>query len=60
MHMKLVQLGPPAIETMMRRPHLLPLSLTDLLATLPMHWSEQISRAPAPNRQTDISPEQDS
>ena len=45
MHMKLVQLGPPAIETMMRRPHSLPLSLTDLLATIPMHWSEQISGA---------------
>jgi len=42
MHMKLVQLGPPAIETMMRRPSSLPLSLTDLLATIPMNWSEQI------------------
>jgi hypothetical protein len=46
MHMKLVQLGPPAIETMMRRPHSFPLSLTDLLATIPMNWSEQISSAP--------------
>ncbi len=43
MHMKLVQLGPPAIETMMRRPHSLPLSLTDLLAAIPMNWGEQIS-----------------
>ena len=42
MHMKLVQLGPPAIETMMRRPSSLPLSLTDLLATIPMNWSAQI------------------
>jgi site-specific DNA recombinase len=41
MHMKLVQLGPQAIETMMRRPHSLPLSLTDLLAAIPMSWSEQ-------------------
>jgi site-specific DNA recombinase len=47
MHMKLVQLGPPAIETMMRRPHSLPVSLTDLLATIPMNWAEQISGAPA-------------
>ncbi len=39
MHMKLVQLGPQAIETMMRRPHSLPLSLTDLLVALPMNWS---------------------
>ena len=43
MHMKLVQLGPQAIETMMRRPHSLPLSLTDLLVALPMNWSEQTS-----------------
>jgi site-specific DNA recombinase len=47
MHMKLVQLGPSAIETMMCRPHSLPLSLTDLLATIPMSWSEQITGAPA-------------
>ena len=45
MHMKLVQLGPPAIETMMRRSNSLPLSLTDLLATIPMNWTEQISGA---------------
>jgi hypothetical protein len=47
MHMKLVQLGPSAIETIMRRPHSLPLSLTDLLASIPMNWSEQITGAPA-------------
>ncbi len=41
MHMKLVQLGPQAIETMMPRPHSLPLSLTDLLVALPMNWSER-------------------
>ncbi len=45
MHMKLVQLGPPAIETMMRRPHSLPLSLTDLLAAIPMNWGEQIHQS---------------
>jgi DNA invertase Pin-like site-specific DNA recombinase len=47
MHMKLVQLGPAAIETVMRRPHSLPLLLTDLLAAIPMTWSEQIPGAPA-------------
>ncbi len=46
MHMKLVQLGPQAIETMMRRPHSLPLSLTDLLVAIPMNWGEQITSAP--------------
>lgn len=46
MHMKLVQLGPLVVETIMRRPHSLPLSLTDLLATIPMNWSEQVSGAP--------------
>ena len=46
MHMKLVQLGPQAIETMMHRPHSLPLSLTDLLAAVPLNWREQISGAP--------------
>ena len=43
MHMKLVQLGPQAIETMIRRPHSLPLSLTDLLVAIPMKWGEQLS-----------------
>jgi DNA invertase Pin-like site-specific DNA recombinase len=44
-HMRLVQLGPQAIETMLHRPHSLPLSLTDLLAAVPMNWSEQVSGA---------------
>ena len=37
------QLGPQAVETMLRQPHSLPLSLTDLLVAIPMNWSEQIS-----------------
>jgi hypothetical protein len=41
MQMKLVQLSPQAIENFMTRPESLPLSLDDLLATVPMDWRKQ-------------------
>jgi site-specific DNA recombinase len=41
MQMKLVQLSPQSIENIMTRPEALPLSLDDLLATIPMDWREQ-------------------
>jgi len=44
MQMKLVQLGPHAIETIIRRPHSLPLSLTDLVATIPMKERADLRR----------------
>jgi hypothetical protein len=39
--MKLVQLSPRAIECLLNQPESLPLSLDDLLAAIPMKWSEQ-------------------
>ncbi len=42
MHMKLVQLSPQIIETLMNRPESFPPSLDDLLATIPMNWNEQV------------------
>ena len=47
MHMKLVQLSPKAIESMMTRPESMPLSLDDLLTAIPMHWKEQTLGLPA-------------
>ena len=41
MQMKLVQLSPQSIENIMTRPESLPLSLDDLLATIPMNWRKQ-------------------
>ena len=41
MQMKLVQLSPQSIEKLMTRPESLPLSLNDLLATIPLDWREQ-------------------
>jgi site-specific DNA recombinase len=39
--MKLVQLSPRSIECLLNQPESLPLSLDDLLAAVPMKWSEQ-------------------
>jgi DNA invertase Pin-like site-specific DNA recombinase len=39
--MKLVQLSPRSIESLMTRPESLPLSLDDLLVSIPMDWREQ-------------------
>jgi hypothetical protein len=39
--MKLVQLSPQSIESLMKRPESLPLSLGDLLTAIPMNWREQ-------------------
>ncbi|MEP6756775.1 MAG: hypothetical protein ABJA67_14820, partial [Chthonomonadales bacterium] len=47
MHMKLVQLGPQSIESMITRRQSLPLSLNDLLTAIPMHWKEQTFAFPA-------------
>lgn len=41
MQMKLVQLSPQSIENLMTRPESLPLSLDDLLVSIPMDWREQ-------------------
>jgi hypothetical protein len=41
MHLKLVQLSPEWIEKMMTRPDVLPLSLDDLLFSIPMNWNKQ-------------------
>jgi len=38
---KLIALGPQSIERLMTRPESLPLSLDDLLASIPMNWREQ-------------------
>jgi len=38
---KLIPLGPQSIEGLMTRPESLPLSLNDLLASIPMNWREQ-------------------
>jgi DNA invertase Pin-like site-specific DNA recombinase len=45
--MKLVQLSPRSIEYLMTRPESLPLSLDNLLATIPMDWREQSLGLPA-------------
>jgi len=45
-HMKLMQLSPEWIETLMSCPDSLPLSLDDLLATIPMNWNQQVIGAP--------------
>jgi site-specific DNA recombinase len=47
LHMKLVQLSPQSIENLMTRPESLPLSLDDLLTTIPMNWREQTFGSPA-------------
>ena len=39
--MKLVQLSPQSIESLMNRTGSLPLSLGDLLRVIPMNWREQ-------------------
>jgi DNA invertase Pin-like site-specific DNA recombinase len=46
MQMKLVQLSPRSIETLMTRPESLPLSLDDLLTSIPMRWTEQSFGSP--------------
>ncbi len=38
---KLILLGPQSIECLMTRPESLPLSLNDLLTSIPMNWREQ-------------------
>jgi hypothetical protein len=45
--MKLVQLSPQSIESLMNRPESLPLSLDDLLTAIPMNWREQAFHLPA-------------
>ena len=45
--MKLVQLSPQSIENLMTRPESLPLSLDDLLVSIPMDWREQSFGRPA-------------
>jgi hypothetical protein len=47
MQMKLVQLSPLSIETLMTRPDTLPLSLDDLLVSIPMDWRKQLLGLPA-------------
>ncbi len=39
--MRLVQLSPLSIENLMTKPASMPLSLDDLLTTVPMNWREQ-------------------
>lgn len=50
--MKLVQLSPRSIESLMTRPESLPLSLGDLLASIPMDWREQSFGRPAKSAST--------
>ena len=45
--MKLVQVSPQSIESLMNRTGSLPLSLGDLLAVIPMNWREQAFNLPA-------------
>lgn len=40
--MRLVQLSPLSIESLMTKPELMPHSLDDLLTAVPMNWREQI------------------
>jgi hypothetical protein len=44
--MKLVQLSPESIESLMNRTSSLPLSLGDLLTAIPMNWREQALNLP--------------
>jgi len=44
---KLIPLSPQSIEGMMTRPESLPLSLNDLLTTVPINWTEQTFGLPA-------------
>jgi hypothetical protein len=44
--MKLVQLSPQSIESLMNRTGSLPLSLVDLLNEIPMNWREQALNLP--------------
>jgi hypothetical protein len=41
LHLKLIPLSPEWIEKMMANPNAMPLSLDDLLLSIPMNWSEQ-------------------
>jgi hypothetical protein len=41
LHLKLIPLSPEWIEKMMTKPRAMPLSLDDLLLSIPMKWSEQ-------------------
>jgi len=50
--MKLVQLSPRSIESLMTRPESLPLSLDDLLVSIPMDWREQSFGRPAESAST--------
>ena len=50
--MKLVQLSPRSIESLMTRPESLPLSLDDLLVSIPMDWREQPFGWPAKSAST--------
>ncbi|HEY1803802.1 MAG TPA: hypothetical protein VGG45_04925 [Terracidiphilus sp.] len=46
---KLIQLSPKSIENLMTRHHSMPLSLDDLLNSIPMNWNKQVySRAARP------------
>ncbi|MFZ0663994.1 MAG: hypothetical protein WAM66_15000 [Acidobacteriaceae bacterium] len=47
MQMKLIQLSPQSIENLMTRSESLPLSLSDLLVSIPMDWQEQTFGLPA-------------
>ncbi|MGA9063375.1 MAG: recombinase family protein, partial [Terracidiphilus sp.] len=44
---KLIPLGPQSIESLMTRPESLPLSLNDLVTSIPMNWREQTFGLPA-------------
>jgi DNA invertase Pin-like site-specific DNA recombinase len=44
---KLIPLSPKSIEVLMTRPESLPLSLNDLLTTVPINWTEQTFGLPA-------------
>jgi site-specific DNA recombinase len=46
-HFKLIPLSPRSIQDLMTRPESLPLSLNDLLTTIPINWTEQTFRLPA-------------
>jgi hypothetical protein len=46
-HIKLVQLSPQSIESLMSRPDSLPLSLDELLTAIPMNWRKQAFSLPA-------------
>jgi hypothetical protein len=44
---KLVQLSPQSIESLMTKPESMPISLDDLLTAIPMNWREQNFGHPA-------------